>query len=183
MIKPEDRTPVVEHTGETKSNEIRQRLDQAEPRSLRTYTPSLAVLAESAGSYHWTPEGRQLADFSSGVLVANLGHNPRSWWQAVWRYLGLEQLDESETFVKSAPLTSYNAVTELGLLASERLLTNMRNEPGGQRMEQVLWAASGSEAIQKAIWAAMKRRPGQEFILATRGGFHGKKRISWSHYR
>ncbi|HIN95759.1 MAG TPA: aminotransferase class III-fold pyridoxal phosphate-dependent enzyme [Planctomycetes bacterium] len=178
MSKPEDWQPVIEHAGEAKSNEIRQRLDQAEPRTLRTYTPSLAVLAHSAGSYHWTPEGRQLADFSSGVLVANLGHNPRSWWQAVWRYLGLEQVDESETFVKAAPLTAYNAVTELGLLASERLLTNMRNEPGGQRMEQVLWAASGSEAIQKAIWAAMKRRPGQEFMLATRGGFHGKKGLA-----
>ena len=73
MIKPEDRTPVVEHTGETKSNEIRQRLDQAEPRSLRTYTPSLAVLAESAGSYHWTPEGRQLADFSSAGTGGTAG--------------------------------------------------------------------------------------------------------------
>ena len=28
---------------------------------------------------------------------------------------------------------------------------------GGTRMEQVLWAASGSEAIQKALWAALAR--------------------------
>ena len=138
MNDTEKSSPVVEHTGEAESNEIRQRLDRAEPRSLRTYTPSLAVLAQSAGSYHWTPEGRQLADFSSGVLVANLGHNPRTWWEAVWRYLGLDQVDGSEAFVKAAPLTAYNAVTELELLASERLLANMRKEPGGGRMEQVL---------------------------------------------
>ena len=178
MNDTEKSNPVVEHAGEANSNQIRQRLDRVEPRSLRTYTPSLAVLAHSAGSYHWTPEGRQLADFSSGVLVANLGHNPRSWWEAVWRYLGLDQVDGSEPFIKAAPLTAYNAVTELELLASERLLANMRKEPGGERMERVLWAASGSEAIQKSLWASMKRRSGQQHILATRGGFHGKKGLA-----
>ena len=110
--------------------------------------------------------------------MANLGHNPTSWWHNVWRYLGLEQLDQAGKFVKAAPLTAYNAVTELDLLASERLLANMRKEPGGGRMEQVLWAASGSEAIQKSLWAAMKRRPNQQFVLATRGGFHGKKGLA-----
>ena len=44
--------------------------------------------------------------------------------------------------------------------------------------EQVLWAASGSEAIQKAIWAALDRRPGADMILATRYGFHGKKGLA-----
>ena len=171
-------SPVVEHDGEIHSNDVRQRLDQAEPRSLRTFTPSLAVLAHSAGSYHWTPEGRRLADFSSGVLVANLGHNPRSWWKQVWSYLGLDQQEGTDPFLKAAPLTAYNAVTELELLASERLLANMRRAPGGSRMEQVLWAASGSEAVQKSLWAAMKRRPGQQYVLATRGGFHGKKGLA-----
>ena len=45
-------------------------------------------------------------------------------------------------------------------------------------MEQVLWAATGSEAIQKAIWAALDRRPGEDIILATRHGFHGKKGLA-----
>lgn len=45
-------------------------------------------------------------------------------------------------------------------------------------MEQVMWAASGSEAIQKAIWAAMKRHNGRDQILATRHGFHGKKGLA-----
>ena len=47
----------------------------------------MAVVHRSEGSYHYTPEGRKLADFSSGVLVMNLGHNPTRWWQrvlAVW---------------------------------------------------------------------------------------------------
>jgi len=45
-------------------------------------------------------------------------------------------------------------------------------------MEQILWAASGSEAVQKALWAAMKRKPGRDMILATRRGFHGKKGLA-----
>ena len=82
------------------------------------------------------------------------------------------------TFVAALTLTSYNAVTPLEVQASERLLANMRSQPGGARMEQVLWAASGSEAIQKALWAALDRRPGENVILATRHGFHGKKGLA-----
>ena len=62
------------------------------PRSQRTYTPSLAVLAQR-GSYHWTPEGRKLADFSSGVLVANLGPQSRAvGGKRVLGYMGLDRL-------------------------------------------------------------------------------------------
>ena len=70
----------VQHPKEEASNAIRRRLAAVEPHCIRTFTPSMAVLAKSAGSYHWTPEGRKLADFSSGVLVMNLGHNPTRWW-------------------------------------------------------------------------------------------------------
>src|SRR4029079_5789921 len=54
----------------------------------------------------------------------------------------------------------------------------MRKQPGGARCEQVLWAASGSEAIQKALWAALDRREGEDIILSTRHGFHGKKGLA-----
>src|SRR5437660_7367559 len=69
----------LHHADEGPSNETRDEVARYEPRSLRTYTPTQAVLAQSAGVYHWTPEGRRLYDFTSGVLVANLGHNPASW--------------------------------------------------------------------------------------------------------
>ena len=36
-----------------------------------------------------------------------------------------------------------------------RLVALLRDRPGGSRMDQVMWAASGSEAIQKALWAAL----------------------------
>lgn len=170
--------PVVQHAGEEASNALRRRLAAIEPHSLRTFTPSLAVIAKSAGCYHWTAEGRLLADFTSGVLVANLGHNPSRWWYRVQEYLGLGQLDDAREFSPALPLTAYNAATEVEIRAAERLVENLQAQPGGGRLQQVLWAASGSEAIQKALWAALDRRPGEDMILATRHGFHGKKGIA-----
>ena len=77
MAQAVDSVPPIEHPGEEQSNDLRRRMQTIEPLCLRTYTPSLAVFARSEGSYHYTPEGRKLADFTSGVLVANLGHNPK----------------------------------------------------------------------------------------------------------
>ena len=170
--------PIIQHDGEVTSNDIRRRLAAVEPHCLRTFTPSMAVLAKSAGSYHWTPEGRKLADFSSGVLVMNLGHNPTRWWRRVKDYLGLHNLKEAGEFCEAVTLNAYNAVTEIETRASERLVALMQSQPGGARCEQVLWAASGSEAIQKALWAAIDRREGQDMLLSTRHGFHGKKGLA-----
>ena len=164
---------------EDRSNAVRTLLAELEPAAQRAYTPTTAVLAKSAGAYHWTPEGRKLADFSSGVLVANLGHNPVHWWQQIIELMGFSAIGSShEPYVPVVPLTAYNAVTELEVEASKRLVANLRAQPGGQRMEQVLWAASGSEAIQKALWCAMRRTPGRDLVLATRRGFHGKKGLA-----
>jgi 4-aminobutyrate aminotransferase-like enzyme len=168
----------IQHPGEEISNDIRRRLAEVEPHCIRTFTPTLAVVAKSAGSYHWTPEGRKLADFTSGVLVMNLGHNPTRWWQRVKDYLGLHNLKQAGEFCEAVTLNAYNAVTEVEMLCTERLIGLMQKQPGGARCEQVLWAASGSEAIQKALWAALDRRPGEDIILSTRYGFHGKKGLA-----
>lgn len=171
----------IQHLGENRGNEFRGRLTTVEPRSLRTFTPSLAVFSQSSGSYHWTPDGRRLADFTSGVLVANLGHNPARWWKRLIAYLGLDSLKQATgEFCSALPLTAYNAATDIEVLACERLLANLRAAPGGGRMEQVLWSASGSEAVQKALWAALRwhAHEPRPIVLATRGGFHGKKGLA-----
>jgi len=178
-----DLASIIQHDAEPASNDIRRRIAAVEPVCLRTFTPSLAVLARSAGSYHWTPEGRKLADFSSGVLVMNLGHNPTRWWQRVVEYLGLGALKGAAEFCPAVTLNAYNAVTEIETVCTERLVALLQSQPGGARCEQVLWAASGSEAIQKALWAALARRSavgdaGDDIILATRYGFHGKKGLA-----
>jgi 4-aminobutyrate aminotransferase-like enzyme len=164
---------------------IRQDADQFEPKSIRTYSPSRAVISTSAGSWHWTPEGRKLLDYTSGVLVANLGHNPTDWMQRFCDYMSWtpQILDSHSTahsgdFLRAVPFTTYNAITELETQASSRLIDLLRTTPFGSQMEQVLWAASGSEAIQKALWAAMSHDRTRPMILATRYGFHGKKGLS-----
>ena len=74
-------TSPLHHASEPGSNAVRDGVARFEPKALRTFTPTQAVLAHSAGAFHFTPEGRRLYDFTSGVLVANLGHNPTSWMQ------------------------------------------------------------------------------------------------------
>jgi 4-aminobutyrate aminotransferase-like enzyme len=171
---------VPNHPSEPQSNRDRETAGTVEPRGLRTFTPSLAVLARSAGVFHWTPEGRRLYDFTSGVLVANLGHNPRSWQRRFEQYMGWSghATDTADGYFPALPMTAYNAVTPVEVEASRRLIELTQGRPGGRRLEHVLWAASGSEAIQKALWACLARDRARDMILATRFGFHGKKGLA-----
>ena len=174
-------TSPIQFQDETKSNQTRETLTKHEPVSLRTFTPSQAVFAKSAGVFHWTPEGRRLYDYSSGVLVANLGHNPSSWMKRFFAYLGWDQsiFDENaEEYFPAVTMTAYNAMTDLEASATERLCQSLQSFAGGNRLEQVMWSASGSEAVQKALWACLHRDPNRKLILATRHGFHGKKGLA-----
>src|SRR5262245_46224653 len=160
MRKPSDRP------SEPLSDQARAALAACEPRGQRTFTPSLAVIARSAGIFHWTADGRRLYDFTSGVLVANLGHNPPQWQQRFRKHMA------------DLPLTAYNALTPVEVEASSRLIARLSSRPGGDALRQVLWASSGSEAIQKALWACLAFQPKRDVILATRHGFHGKKGLA-----
>lgn len=170
----------IRHADEPTANADRESIARTEPRSLRTFTPTQAVIAKSSGVFHWTSDCRRLYDFTSGVLVANLGHNPTRWMKQFFRYMGwnseVYHLD-SDHFA-AAPLTAYNAITPLEAEANRCLLATLQRCPGGSRMESIMWAASGSEAIQKALWAAMARDKARPMVLATRYGFHGKKGLS-----
>lgn len=171
--------PPIHHPAEPTSNAARDTVTRIEPRSLRTFTPTQAVLAKSAGIYHWTPEGRRLYDFTSGVLVSNLGHNPTRWTRRFFNYMGWGDLPADQSgYFPAVPMTAYNAVTPIEADASRRLADTLRKSAGGARMEQVMWAASGSEAIQKALWAAQAHDRTRPMILATRFGFHGKKGLA-----
>src|SRR5689334_18362344 len=180
-------TTPIQFAGEETSNAVRQTITRQEPLALRTFTPSQMVLARSAGIFHWTPEGRRLYDFSSGVLVSNLGHNPQRWMRRMAGYMGwrpvlLGPVDANktgeDTYFDAVALTAYNAITPIEALAVERLIKNVRSWPGGKRLDTVMWAASGSEAVQKALWACLHRDETRDLILATRFGFHGKKGLA-----
>ena len=174
----EDEIGFLTDPAEPRSVSLRQAIADVEPRCQRTFTPTGTVIARSSGCYLWTPEGKKLADFTSGVLVANLGHHPARWWHRVLDYMGLDLGERNGEFTSAVPLTAYNAITELEVEASRRLLASLNSQPGGGRLEQILWAASGSEAVQKALKTALAQRPGCDVILATRAGFHGKKGLA-----
>lgn len=174
-------TEPIHFDNEDRSNAIRATVAQTEPKALRTFTPSQAVLAKSAGCFHWTPEGRRLYDYSSGVLVANLGHNPRRWFQRFCGYMGWSPGDLAsggDGYFDAVTLTAYNAVTPVETQAVERLLASLQRTDLGRKLDNICWAASGSEAVQKALWSCLNRDPQRNVILATRYGFHGKKGLS-----
>ncbi len=168
----------IQHPGEPKSNELREVIAEKEPLALRTYTPSQLVIERSAGVFHWTADGRKLYDYTSGVLVSNLGHNPESWQRRFLGYMGWAGVPSGQGYFEGVPLTAYNAATTIEAEAVRRLVANLQSKPGGRRLEQVLWAASGSEAVQKALWAALAVDPARQVMVATRDGFHGKKGLA-----
>ncbi|HEY3969030.1 MAG TPA: aspartate aminotransferase family protein [Planctomycetaceae bacterium] len=177
----------IEFPGEDLSNSVRRTIASQEPQALRTFTPSQMVLGRSAEVYHWTPEGRRLYDYSSGVLVANLGHNPLRWMKRFANYMGWTgeflgghaiESTPADAFVSAVPFTAYNAVTPIEAQAVARLVKNVQSWPGGNRLDTVMWAASGSEAIQKALWACLHRDETRDLMIATRYGFHGKKGLA-----
>ena len=170
--------PPIRHPDEPAGNAARADTLAVEPRSLRTFTPTQAVICWSAGVYHWTTDRRRLYDFTSGVLVSNLGHNPTRWVERLVQHMSWDADHGPDGYFPAVPLTAYNAVTPVEAEATRRLVELLRSRPGGGRMEQVMWAASGSEAIQKALWAALARDRDRPLILATRYGFHGKKGLA-----
>ena len=152
----------IQHPNEHLANELRLRADMVIGRGQRTFTPSLAVVNKALGSRLWTIDGLELIDFTSGVLVTNLGHA-----HPLFESLQAE-------YARFLPRSSYNMVSPIEVRAAERLIASTELS----KAQRLLWAASGSEGIQKAMWAAMHKHPERPILLATRHGFHGKKGLA-----
>ncbi len=152
----------IGHPAEPKGNALRARLGSVTGHGQRTRTPTLAIIGRAEGARLWTADERELYDFAAGVLVANLGHQHKRFEERCQHYC------------KGLPRNSYNMATAIEVEAAEHLLCST----GWTHDCKVLWAASGSEAIQKAIWACQHAAPERPIMLATRHGFHGKKGLA-----
>lgn len=157
------KTMTISHDNEPKSNALRLLMDQYVGHAQSTWTPTQIVVSRAKGRCLWTADGRRLIDFTSGVLVSNIGYAHRGFERRLADYC------------KGLPRNAYNMVTEIQIEASRRLVKSMRGNAHAQR---TLWAASGSEGIQKAMWAALHHHPERHIMVATRGGFHGKKGLA-----
>ena len=153
----------ISHDGEPQGNAVRKAMRQYIGRGQSTYTPTQLVVSKARGRYLYTVDGRRLLDFTSGVLVHNLGYGHQKFEKYYKQYK------------KGLPRNAYNMVSPLQVEASRLLIKSMRTNP---RAQQILWAASGSEGIQKAMWTALKRYPERPIMVATRFGFHGKKGLA-----
>lgn len=153
---------LIEHNGEPLANAVRRRLDNVVGRGQRTFTPSQLTVAKAKGCNIWTVDGRKLIDFTSGVLVVNLGYAHAGFEAAFKKYAA------------KLPRNAYNMVAPIEVEAAERIIKSMKCD----KAQKLLWGASGSEAIQKAMWCAMHKHPDRNILVATRGGFHGKKGLA-----
>ena len=166
----------IQHPHEEVSNPIRELLAHTEPHSLRTFTPTLAVLARSAGIYHWTGEGRRLFDFTSGVLVANLGHNPKSWMKRFVEYMGWtgEPWEEGEKgrkgerekeianhspspllpFSPSPPLPFSPSSFFAGMTLTAFNAGTYLEAESSRRLTELLQSRPGGKRLQQVLWAA-----------------------------
>ncbi|HOC68145.1 MAG: 4-aminobutyrate aminotransferase GabT [Candidatus Hydrogenedentes bacterium ADurb.Bin101] len=153
----------IKHEHEPRGNAIRHEVATYIGLGQNTYTPTQVAVAKAKGCHLWTVDGRKLVDFTSGVLVQNLGYrHPK--FEKYWA-----------SYRNGLPVNAYNMVSHVFAKASKCLIKSMKTNPNAQK---ILWAASGSEGIQKAMWTALHRYPDRNIMVATRYGFHGKKGLA-----
>ncbi len=113
------------------------------------------VWREAHGAVVTDVEGRQLIDFTSGVLVANVGHAHPRVAAAI-----------AEQAAKL--LNAYDAPHPLRAELAERLVAL-----AGPPIEAVAFLTTGAEAIDACLRIA-RAATGRHSVVAFTGGFHGK---------
>ena len=113
-------------------------------------------VVSSSGSYVETADGRTFLDFTCGIAVSNLGHQPPRVKQAI-----LNQVDQ---VWHAGAVFRYASLVDLG----ERL-----REVTPEGIESFMTMNSGAEAVEGAVKLARKTT-GRQGVVVFRGGFHGR---------
>lgn len=100
-------------------------------------------------------DGNKFIDWTSGVLVTNVGHCHPDLVEAV-----------QEASAKL--LNNYECLHELRVIAAEKLISVLP-----EHLDKCFFLSTGSEAIEGAI-RIMKRKTGRFEIVSFHGGFHGR---------
>ncbi len=139
------------------SNEIKQR---DKDHVLGTYARNDIVLTRGKGATAWTPEGKKMIDFSSGIGVNSLGFADDGWVEAI--YHQAKKLQHTSNLFYTEPC---------GALAQEL------NQRAGT--DKVFFCNSGTETTEGVIKAArkysrMKYGEGRYEIITLKNSFHGR---------
>jgi 4-aminobutyrate aminotransferase len=136
-----------------KSNELLLKADAYEPACSLDQTP--IVWDHGEGVWVWDVDGNQYIDFTSGVLVTNLGHSHKGLKKAIQNQAGRLQ-------------NTYSFATPERITAAERLMKVLPSH-----LKRVFYLTTGSEATEAALRVARRLTAKQE-ILSFYGAFHGR---------
>ncbi len=136
-----------------KSSQYLSLSSSAEPRCSVDQTP--IVWDHGQGVWVWDVDGNLYIDFTSGVLVSNLGHNHPGLVRAIQ---------------EQAPrlMNTYSFPTPERVSASARLVKTFP-----PNLDRVFMLSTGAEATEAALRIA-RRYTGKQEVLAFYGGFHGR---------
>jgi 4-aminobutyrate aminotransferase len=119
-------------------------------------TPQIPLVWDHAqGAKLWDVDGNEYIDFTSGVLVVNIGHSHP-------KYVAATQEQAARL------MNCYDFLNEPRILLSKKLV-----EMTLPSLDKAFITNSGSEAIEIAIKIA-KRYSGRYEILSFQGAFHGR---------
>lgn len=107
------------------------------------------------GVWVWDVDGNSYIDFTSGVLVTNLGHNHPGLVKAIQ--------DQAPRL-----MNTYSFPTPERITASDRLVKTFP-----KNLDRVFMLSTGAEATEAALRVA-RRYTGKQEVLSFHGAFHGR---------
>ncbi|MFC1684814.1 aspartate aminotransferase family protein [Pseudomonadota bacterium] len=143
-----------------RSEEIIDLLQRYEPKSVSGQPP--VVWEKAEGMYVFDVEGRCYLDWSSGVLVANVGHGHPEIIKAI------------EDIIKRPLLFSYSFPTEV-----KAMLLQEMQEILIRPNDKTFLLSTGAEAVECAIklaktYALQTYGEKRKYIVSFENGFHGR---------
>ncbi|WP_164985318.1 aspartate aminotransferase family protein [Ammoniphilus sp. CFH 90114] len=142
-----------------KAQEIIQKEKNYIPRSACSSTP--LVWKEAYGATIIDVDGNEYIDFTSGILVSNVGHSHPKVVAAIQEQAGKF-------------LNSYDSSHHLRAELAEKIVNLFPEE-----LNRVLLLTTGSEAIEAAIKFA-RAKTGKSEIISFHGSFHGRTHLTMS---
>ena len=120
----------------------------------------VTVLDKREGIYFWDITGKRFINCHCNGGVFNLGHSNPEVKQALID--GMEKYDVGNHHLVSKPRSEL----------AEQLVDSFGYDSDGQRMNKVIFGASGGEAVDLAIKMA-RGYTRKETIISVNGGYHG----------